>query len=80
MIGDKKNLFAIGAKVSIKVDGRWQYKTILAGNSFISQDSPELHFGLGSSDTIETLNIVWPDGTKQTIRDVPANKKIEIRK
>jgi hypothetical protein len=43
------------------------HRTLFAGSCFSAQNGFEVHFGLGNADTIEQLDITWPDGTVQTI-------------
>lgn len=49
-----------------------------AGSSYLSQSEPVLTFGLGPAEKAETLEIAWPSGARQTLRDLPANRTIEV--
>ena len=37
-----------------------------------------VHFGLGTADLVEVLQIRWPSGIIQTIRDVPVNQVLMV--
>jgi len=54
-------------------------REVTSGGSFGSNGFMQ-HIGLGRAHRIETLEIYWPaSGTRQTFRDVPANRVLEIR-
>jgi hypothetical protein len=40
---------------------------VVTGDSFRSQQPLELHFGLGAEAEVESAQILWPDGTTQTL-------------
>lgn len=57
---------AIGATVYVTANGFRQRADVTSGGSFASSSDPRVHFGLGSANKIEQLEIHWPDGTVQT--------------
>ena len=60
-----KNLFGIGAKAYCYVNNQMQYRELFTSRGFESSSQPILHFGLGNSEKIDSLKIVWPDQTYQ---------------
>jgi hypothetical protein len=72
--GQPHNRQAIGAVVKIRAGGRTQIREVRAGSSFLSQSSFELSFGLNGIDHIDEAEIRWPDGTTQTLHDLPAGR------
>ena len=62
------NTHAIGARVKLKHEGRFQHRAITAGASFLSSHSGALHFGLGSAPATD-IEIVWPNGERQRLPD-----------
>ncbi len=66
--GPKVPRDAIGATVYLTHDGIRQRGDVLSSGSYISANDQRLHFGLGDSTTVETVEIRWPDGTKETIK------------
>jgi len=60
--GTRSNRSAIGALVSIETNGRKQTQAVLSQSSFVSQNDSRLHFGLGASDKISGIRVVWPSG------------------
>ena len=77
--GTKSNRSAIGARVTC-VTGRFrQIDEVRSGGSFFSQNDFRLHFGLGSAQRIDLLEIRWPSGTVDRMRDVDADRIIAVR-
>jgi tetratricopeptide (TPR) repeat protein len=74
------NRDAIGARVTVETDRGRRTRIVQAGSGFISQRSKELLFGLGESQRIITLTVVWPDGTSESLTDVPLNHRIRIER
>ena len=67
-----KNVYAVGARVTIHVGGREQARVVLAGSSYLSSIGPRLRFGLGAADRVDRLKVTWPDGAVSEAGDVPA--------
>jgi enediyne biosynthesis protein E4 len=77
--GTRSNRAAIGATVTVTHDGRRQTKVTLSQASYYSHDDLRLHFGLGSSATAERVEVRWPLGATQVMRNVPARQMLRIR-
>ena len=73
LIGTKSNRSAIGARVTLRTAKTTQVKEVRAGGSYISQNDPRLHFGLGMESTITEIDIRWPSGKVETLKSVPAD-------
>ena len=78
LAGSRSNRDAIGARVEIQTGGKSQVRLIRGGGSYLSASDRRLHFGLGSSDRVDTVTVLWPSGHRQTIESVAANQYIEI--
>ncbi|GAC1641139.1 MAG: hypothetical protein NVS9B14_22770 [Candidatus Acidiferrum sp.] len=74
LAGTKSNRLAIGARVKITAGGMTQTEEIHSGGSYLSQNDLRVHFGLGAAKRIESLEIRWPSGKIETIRDLEADK------
>ncbi len=74
------NRDAIGAVVRLYTGGKVQLREVRAGSSYLSQSSHDLLFGLGDSAKADRVEIRWPDGTRETLRDVPAGTKVTLVK
>lgn len=82
--GTGSNADGIGARVYLKAvlsDGGEpliQVREVQAGSSYLSMDSVELEFGLGSASKVEEVNIIWPSGRVQTLTDLDVNRVMKI--
>jgi hypothetical protein len=73
LIGTKSNRAAIGARVTIHAAGIRQIAEVRGGGSYLSQNDLRLHFGLGKSARIDTIEIRWPSGKLETLENLPAD-------
>ncbi|MGH9657741.1 MAG: CRTAC1 family protein [Bryobacteraceae bacterium] len=76
--GRKSNRSAIGARVIVEAGGARQVQEVASGGSYYSQNALALHFGLGAARRITRLEIRWPSGLVQTVRDVAVNARLHI--
>lgn len=76
--GNAKNVFGLGVKVSLTASGITQYQELTLTRGFQSSVAPQLHFGLGKSDTINTIKATWPDGKISTLENILANQVLTI--
>jgi len=72
--GTQSNRAAIGARVTVTVGGVSQIEEVKGGNSYISQSDLRLHFGLGKEVKISKVEITWPNGKKEELKDVDGDK------
>jgi len=73
LIGIKSNSAAIGARVTIHAAGVTQFNEVRSGGSYLSQNDLRPHFGLGAADKMDTVEVSWPSGQTEVLRDVPAD-------
>jgi hypothetical protein len=77
--GVESNRDAVGARVTIEIDGRKQMREIALGAGYASQSSLRQHFGLGEDEQVDTLTVFWPKtGETSTFERIPANQTIQI--
>jgi hypothetical protein len=72
--GTRTNRDGLGARV--RVNGQIRFASTTG--SYLSANDKRLHFGLGDSDTA-TVEVSWPSGVRQTLKDVRADQFLEIR-
>jgi hypothetical protein len=70
LIGTRSNRAAIGARVTIHAAGVRQIAEVRGGGSYLSQNDLRLHFGLGKSTKIDTVEIRWPSGKVETLVNI----------
>lgn len=77
--GKQSNRHGIGAKITAITDqGTRLTRTLLPQNGYQESDEPVVHFGLGAADSVASLTIEWPGGTRQVLFDLPGNRWLEI--
>jgi len=76
--GTTSNRDAIGARVTVETDKLRRTRQVQAGSGFISLHSKELLFGLGKSERIVKVEVRWPDGKVQALRDVALNHRVAV--
>lgn len=76
--GTKSNRDAIGAKVRVTAGGLTQYNHVSTSTGYQCSSEKTLRFGLGDAEKADEVEITWPTGKKQTLRDVPAGRIIEV--
>jgi hypothetical protein len=74
LAGVKSNRLAIGAKLKIVAGGMTQTEEIHSGGSYLSQNDLRVHFGLGGADKIDSLEIRWPGGSTEVVKDLAADR------
>ncbi len=65
--GVPPNTDAIGAWVELTAGGVVQRRQVMPTRSYLSQVEPAITFGLGSVDQVDSLKVLWPDATEQTV-------------
>jgi cytochrome oxidase Cu insertion factor (SCO1/SenC/PrrC family)/Cu/Ag efflux protein CusF/tetratricopeptide (TPR) repeat protein len=79
LVGVRSNRAAIGARVTLTVDGREIHRTISSGGSF-GANPMELHVGLGTAARVDAMTIWWPaSNTRQRFANVAKNQFLQIR-
>lgn len=74
LVGTKSNRMAIGAQLKIAAgDGASQYDIVSTSAGYGASRDPRAHFGLGQARTVRLVEIRWPSGQRQTLKDVAAN-------
>jgi hypothetical protein len=73
LLGTKSNKMAIGAKVTVTAGKLVQTSEVRAGGSYISSNDPRLHFGLAAESRMDQIEIRWPSGDKEILKNVPAD-------
>jgi len=79
LTGVKSNRIGIGAKIRVTTaDGSIQYNHVSTSTGYASSSDPRVHFGMGASRTAKEIQILWPSGRKQVLRDVPVDRVLEV--
>ncbi|CAM4113733.1 VCBS repeat-containing protein [Zobellia roscoffensis] len=73
-----KNTFGIGTKVFSYAKGKLQYKELYTVRGFQASSEPVIHFGYGDITQVDSLKVIWPNGTYQTLKNVETNQTLEV--
>ena len=79
LAGAKGNRNGIGAKIKLRYDGQFQFYEHFLSRGYASAVDPLIHFGLGHMDGIDTLEVIWPDGSFQLLKDVQVNQLLTLK-
>ena len=74
LVGTESNRNGIGAKVRVVSGTLRQIKEVRSGSSYLSQNDLRAHFGLGDRSMVDTLEVRWPSGRVQVVKDVRVNQ------
>jgi hypothetical protein len=78
-VGTKSNRSAIGARVLLRIGSRSQVQEVTSQSSYYSHNDSRLHFGMGQSQKVDLIEIRWPNGLTEMLRDIPVNHIVTIR-
>jgi hypothetical protein len=75
LVGTRSNRDAVGARITIEVDGRSQSREVHLGSGYLSSSSLVQHFGLGAATRIDSVHIRWPSGLETRLRNLAADQQ-----
>ena len=82
--GTGSNADGIGARVYVSTSGAdgkeplVQVQEVRAGSSYLSMDSVDLEFGVGSATAVKEISIIWPSGRRQVLKDVAVDQVLVV--
>ncbi|PYX81101.1 MAG: RNA-binding protein [Acidobacteria bacterium] len=80
LIGSASNRDAIGSKIRLIADRALQQTAFVStAGSYISASDKRAHFGLGSSNKVQLIEITWPSGIMQRLESVAADQILTVR-
>lgn len=78
LVGHRSNRDAIGAEVKVTTSQGAQYATVSTAASYLSSSDKRVHFGLGSESVAQSIEIHWPSGIVQTLKNVSADRILQV--
>jgi hypothetical protein len=78
-IGKQSNRDGVGTQLRLTAGTRMQVREVKAGSSYLGQNDPRQHFGLGTVTRVDRLEVRWPSGRTESLQNVEANQIITIR-
>jgi hypothetical protein len=78
LVGRQSNRDGIGARLTAQVGGRRLTHEVHGGASYLSQSDLRAHFGLGAEPSVAELEVRWPSGTLDRLRDVRGQQVVTV--
>ncbi|HEY6945050.1 MAG TPA: CRTAC1 family protein [Candidatus Acidoferrum sp.] len=78
LVGHKSNRDAIGAEVKLVTAKGQQFATVSTAGSYLSSSDKRVHFGLGTESSAQSIEIRWPSGITQTLKNVRTDQILQI--
>lgn len=78
LVGHKSNRDAIGAGVKLITASGEQFATVTTASGYLSSSDKRVHFGLGKEQIVKFIEIRWPSGNVQTLRNIPTDQILQI--
>jgi len=79
LVGTRSDRMGLGATVTVTAGGRRQAQALLSQGSYYSVDDPRLHFGLGSAEKAEAIEVRWPSGQVDVLENVAGRRVVTIQ-
>jgi enediyne biosynthesis protein E4 len=76
--GHRSNRDGIGAEVKLVTAAGPQWVTATTASSYLSSSDKRVHFGLGAESVAQSIEIRWPSGVVQTLRDVRGDQILQV--
>jgi enediyne biosynthesis protein E4 len=73
LAGTKSNRLALNARIKAVAGDLIQIDEVRSGGSYLSQNDLRIHFGLGSHERLDRVDILWPSGKTETLTNLAAD-------
>ena len=77
--GTKSNRLALNARVKATAGDLVQMGEVRSGGSYLSQHDLRIHFGLGSRERVDKVEILWPAGKTETLTDLAVDHFYNVK-
>jgi hypothetical protein len=77
--GTTSNHDGIGARIKVTAGAAVQYSQVSFAAGYASSSAGPTHFGLGPAASASLVEIRWPSGAVQELRNVPADRVIKVK-
>jgi enediyne biosynthesis protein E4 len=79
LAGTRSNRLALNARVKAVAGGLVQVDEVRSGGSYLSQNDLRIHFGLGPSERVDRVEILWPSGKTETLNNLSADRFYAVK-
>ncbi len=77
--GTKSNRDGIGARVRIVAGGQTQFSYKSTASGYASSSAGPVHFGLGAAKMVDEIEVRWPSGTVQVLKNIEADRILQVK-
>jgi len=77
--GTKSNRDGIGTRIRVLAGGQTQWNHMTTSSGYASSSAGPVHFGLGAANSADEIEIRWPSGTTQVLKNVPADQVLPVK-
>ena len=77
--GTKSNRLAFNARVKVTSGDVIQLGEVISGGSYLSQNDLRIHFGLGSHNRVDKVEVLWPNGTTDFLTNLAADRFYSVK-
>jgi hypothetical protein len=77
--GTKSNRDGIGARIKVVAGGTTQYNHVSFTAGYASSSAGPTHFGLGRNKFADLVEIRWPSGITQELKNVAADQIVKVK-
>ncbi|MGB8535271.1 MAG: CRTAC1 family protein [Acidobacteriaceae bacterium] len=78
LVGHKSNRDGIGAEIKLTTSKGVQWVTVSTAASYLSSNDKRAHFGLGSDAAAQSIEIRWPSGAVETLKNVSGDRVLVV--
>lgn len=78
LAGRASNRGGLGATVRVRAGGKTYVQYHDGKSGYLSQSALPLYFGLGNAEAVESVEVTWPSGRKQTVRELEPNQTLFV--
>jgi hypothetical protein len=78
LVGIKSNRDGLGTKVKLTTSLGTQYNQATTAIGYNSSSDKRVHFGLGSATVVDSIELTWPSGIKQVLKNVKADQILTV--
>jgi hypothetical protein len=71
---------ALGAELTLHAGNRSWIRTVQGAGSYLSSNDVRAHFGLGKVDRLDSIDVLWPDGTVEVFATAGVDRHLELSK
>ena len=77
-IGIVSNRDGIGTRLIFKIGSQQLIREVRTSASYLSSHDPRVFVGASGYESIDRIEIHWPSGIRQALKDVPTNQHLKI--